>query len=191
MIFEIRQKILLVVFSIKQNDVTPLLHRHYNNFNTTTSNSAPVEYISTFDLIFLWFESFRFSLFYRFPCFTQKPDTCSCHLNAVPQIVGFTGFLHPHPYSVVKSKFCRNLTLSTLLQWFIFIHLHVSYLIVCTTFSLIAHYHDLNHSSIRVIWQACLFNSCRRAYLHLPCALHGTPPPGVPFGTRRFNQLNK
>ena len=53
-------------------------------------------------------------------------------------------------------------------------------------FSLVAHYHDLNHSSTRAIWQACLFNSCRRAFLHLLCALHGTPPPCVPLGTRRF-----
>ena len=180
-----------VVFSIKQNDVTPLLHCHYSNFITTTNNSAPVEYLSTFNLIFLWLASFRFSLLYRFPCFIQKPNTCSCHLNAVPQIVSFTGFLYPHPYPVVKDRFCRSLTLSTLHQWFTFVHLHVSHLIIRITFSLIAHYHDLNHSSIRVIWQACLFNSCRRTFLHLPYALHGTPPPYVPFGIRRFFSFHK
>ena len=53
-------------------------------------------------------------------------------------------------------------------------------------FSLVAHYHDLNHSNTRAIWQACLFNSCRRAFLHLLCALHGTPLPSIPFGIKRF-----
>ena len=180
-----------VVFSIKQNDVTPLLYCHYSNFITTTGNSAPIEYLSTFDLIVLWLVSFRFSLLYRFPCFTQKPNTCSCHLNAVPQIASFTGLLYPLPYPVVKDRFCRSLTLSTLHQWFTFVHLHVSYLVTKITFSLIAHYHDLNHSSIRVIWQACLFNSCRRTFLHLLCALHGTPPPYVPFGIRRFFSFHR
>ena len=114
----------------KRNDVIPLLHHHYSNFVTTTDDSAPTDYFSTFSLAVLWLALFRFSLTCRFPCFTQKPNTCSCHLNAVPQIISISGIYYPYFYQVVTSRFCGSLTFSTLLQWFTFVHLHVSHLTI-------------------------------------------------------------
>ena len=58
-------------------------------------------------------------------------------------------------------------------------------------FSLIAYYRRLTYSSIRVIWQICLLNSCRGTFPHLPCNFHGTPPPYVRFRIRRFFSFHK
>jgi hypothetical protein len=64
------------------NMTTPSLHYHYNNFNTTTSCSAPVPSIGTQLLAGPLLEVLPLHPGDRFPCSNNEPDTGSRHLYA-------------------------------------------------------------------------------------------------------------
>ena len=131
-------------------------------------------------------------------------DSHLCAGSRVP----YTGLLHAHailmpdaeqpapglPLSLSRSgteiPVLTSLTLTTLHQWFTLVHLHRAYLPILYGLFLAVHLPCLFNRAAQGDLTGLPVSSRRGACPHPMYSFRGTPPPCVPFGTRRFNRIS-
>ena len=119
----------------------------------------------------------------------------ACHVlmpssYRLPNSQHFQGSFCSFPWIVVESKFWQHLTLSIPRQRFTFVHLHMTYVtILYSLFPYRSLTTALNCSSIRSFDKFSWPILVEGPSFIFDAAFHSTPPPCVPFGTRRFNRF--
>ena len=83
-----------------------------------------------------------------------------------------------------------SLTLTTLRQWFTFVHLHGAYLPILYGLFLAVHLPCLFNRAAQGDLTGLPVSSRRGAFPHPMYSFRGTPPPCVRFRTRRFNRIS-